>query len=128
VRAPGGGVDTESGENLGLEGARPWSDAIDASDGMGVDRLTRAEGNSRRELRIAPLSRVAMREPVLSRVNTYIVDSGLQPGDRLPSERELAVGPPGEPAHRSGSDAGTRGGENDWEPQERGKLRLEPGR
>jgi GntR family transcriptional repressor for pyruvate dehydrogenase complex len=55
-----------------------------------VERLTGAESNSRRELRIAPIPRVAMRELVLSRVNTYIVDSGLKPGDRLPSERELA--------------------------------------
>lgn len=66
----------------------------EAEVGTGYDEMLLprpgAEKGGRRELQIAPIPRVGMRELVLSRLNAYIGDSGLAPGERLPSERELA--------------------------------------
>lgn len=51
--------------------------------------MTRQDAR-RPELPISPIPRSDIRELVLARLGAYIADSGLQPGDRLPSERALA--------------------------------------
>jgi GntR family transcriptional regulator, transcriptional repressor for pyruvate dehydrogenase complex len=43
----------------------------------------------RRPFEIVPIKRVDVYESVLAQLNALITESGMEPGDRLPPEREL---------------------------------------
>lgn len=51
--------------------------------------ITAGSARERRPFEIVPIERVDMYEAVLAQLNALITESGLKPGDRLPSEREL---------------------------------------
>lgn len=48
--------------------------------------------NDRRQFRIHPIDQVDVHEAVRERISELMREGGYQPGDRLPSERELAEG------------------------------------
>jgi GntR family transcriptional regulator, transcriptional repressor for pyruvate dehydrogenase complex len=47
--------------------------------------------NKRQPFEIVPIKRVDVYESVLAQLNALITESGMEPGDRLPPERELGV-------------------------------------
>jgi Bacterial regulatory proteins, gntR family len=49
--------------------------------------------NKRQPFEIVPINRVDVYESVLAQLNALIAESGMEPGDRLPPERELVRSP-----------------------------------